>query len=63
MRKKIEASKIFDGPTTCKRNSKMIALFVDKKYRNLKLNITDSNNSNNGPKKYKNNEIKYKTIN
>ena len=34
-----------------------------KKYRNLKKNVTDSNNSNNGNKKNKNNEIKYKNIN
>ena len=34
-----------------------------KKYRNLKQNVTDSNNSNNGSKKNKNNEIKYKNIN
>ena len=52
---------IFDGPTACDRNSKTMTLSVDKKRKNLRINVTDSN-SNNGSKKNKKNEVKYKTI-
>ena len=52
---------VYDGPDACKRNSKMNTISVDNKYKNLKIDVSDSNNTN-GNKKNKNKEIKYKTI-
>ena len=53
---------LYEGSTACTTNPKMTTLSVDKKYKNLKLNMTETNNSKeNGTNKDK--DLKYITIN
>ncbi len=51
-----------DGPTACSRNSRMMTISVNKKNKNLQIDVSDDNNTT-GSKKNKNKDIKYKTIN
>lgn len=51
---------VTDGPTTCIRDGKAETLPVDKKYKNLKLKVNDSNSTNGMNKKA---DMIYETIN
>ena len=53
---------IYEGDNTCDRNSRMNTMTVNKNVKNLKLDMKESNNTNENNKKNKN-DIKYKTIN
>ena len=50
---------VTEGTTSCNRNSRIMTLSVDKKYKNLKIDVSENNNIN---RKKKINDIKYKTI-
>jgi hypothetical protein len=53
---------IYEGDNTCDRNSRMNTMTVNKNVKNLKLDMKESNSTNENNKKNKN-DIKYKTIN
>ena len=50
---------VYDGPDACERNSRVNTISVDRKNKNLKIDVSDSNNRN---QKKKSKEIHYKTI-